>query len=106
MPSSSTIAISVDGPRAWDLDLSIDVTLTDVGTTHHLTLRNGVLIHVERAAVGDSSVQLTLTKQRLLGVLGGDLTSAGIETTGDATALQSLLGVIDRGDPSFNIITP
>jgi alkyl sulfatase BDS1-like metallo-beta-lactamase superfamily hydrolase len=101
-----SIAISVDGPRAWDLYLSIDVTLTDVGSTHHLTLRNGVLIYVERAAAGDSSVHLTLTKQRLLGVLGGDLTSPGIETTGDVTALQSLLGVIDRGDPSFNIITP
>ena len=82
------------------------VTLTDIGSTYHLTLRNGVLVYVERAAGDASSVRLTLTKLRLLGVLSGDLSSPGIETEGDAGALQSLLGVLDRGDPSFNIITP
>jgi alkyl sulfatase BDS1-like metallo-beta-lactamase superfamily hydrolase len=99
------IAISINGPRAWDLDLSIDVVLTDLGRTYHLTLRNGVLVYVERAGA-DATTTLTLTKLRLIGVLGGDVTSPGIETAGDPEALQSLLGVLDRGNPSFNIITP
>jgi alkyl sulfatase BDS1-like metallo-beta-lactamase superfamily hydrolase len=46
------------------------------------------------------------TKLRLLAVAGGDLTSPGLEITGDAQALQSLLGALDQPDPSFNIITP
>ena len=39
------LAISVNGPRAWDLDLAIDVTFTDLGTNYRLTLRNGVLVY-------------------------------------------------------------
>ena len=40
-----TLAISVNGPRAWDLDLVIDVTFVDLAVDHRLTLRNGVLVH-------------------------------------------------------------
>jgi alkyl sulfatase BDS1-like metallo-beta-lactamase superfamily hydrolase len=36
----------------------------------------------------------------------GDLTSPGLTVTGDQTALQNLLGVLDRPDPAFNIVTP
>jgi alkyl sulfatase BDS1-like metallo-beta-lactamase superfamily hydrolase len=36
----------------------------------------------------------------------GDTTSPGVEMAGDATAMSTLLGVLDRPDPSFNIITP
>ncbi len=35
------LAISINGPRAWDLDLTIDVTFVDVATDYRLTLRNG-----------------------------------------------------------------
>ena len=101
-----SIAISVNGPRAWDLDLSLDVTLTDADANHHLALRNGVLVHVRRAPDDSSSAHLSLTKARLLGLLGGDVSSPGIEVTGDDTALQSLLGVLDHGDPGFDIVTP
>ncbi len=39
------LAISVNGPRAWDLDLAIDVTFADTATNYRLTLRNGVLVY-------------------------------------------------------------
>ena len=45
-------------------------------------------------------------KMRLLAAAMGDFTSPGLEVTGDASALQSLMGVLDRPDPNFNIITP
>ncbi|PRC55621.1 alkyl/aryl-sulfatase, partial [Mycobacterium sp. ITM-2017-0098] len=35
------LAISVNGPRAWDLDLTLDVTFLDTATNYRLTLRNG-----------------------------------------------------------------
>jgi alkyl sulfatase BDS1-like metallo-beta-lactamase superfamily hydrolase len=101
-----SLAISVNGPRAWDLDLAIDVTLTDLGVNHRLTLRNGVLTHRERPADDTASLTLTLTKTRLLQLLGGDLASSGIDAAGDQSVLPALLGVLDQGDPSFNIITP
>ncbi len=103
-----TLAISVNGPRAWDLDITVDMTFTDVATNYRLTLRNGVLVY--RKCPADPStagVTVTLaTKMRLLAAAAGDFASPGLETTGDADALSALLGVLDRPDPGFNIITP
>jgi alkyl sulfatase BDS1-like metallo-beta-lactamase superfamily hydrolase len=36
----------------------------------------------------------------------GDTTSPGVDVTGDADALPSLLSVLDPPDPNFNIVTP
>ncbi len=102
------LAISVNGPAAWDLDVTVDVTFADLGTTHRLALRNGVLVHREVPS-GDGSADATLrveSKVRLIIAATGDMTSPGLEVTGDAQALQSLIGVLDRPDPGFNIVTP
>ncbi|WP_256714402.1 alkyl/aryl-sulfatase [Microbacterium sp. RU33B] len=101
-----SLAISVNGPRAWDLTIDIDVTLTDLDAGYRLTLRNGVLVYRSRAASGDADATLTLTKARLIALAGGDLESPGFTLAGDAGALHALLGVLDKGDPGFNIVTP
>jgi alkyl sulfatase BDS1-like metallo-beta-lactamase superfamily hydrolase len=103
-----SFAINVNGPRAWDLDLAIDVTFADVSTNYRLTLRNGVLVH-RRVLADPATATATVTvanKLRLLMFAAGDATSPGIETTGDDTAMTSLLGVLDRPDPGFDIVTP
>jgi alkyl sulfatase BDS1-like metallo-beta-lactamase superfamily hydrolase len=41
-----------------------------------------------------------------LALAAGDNASPGLDITGDAGALASLIGVLDRPDPNFNIITP
>ncbi|HXL62046.1 MAG TPA: alkyl sulfatase dimerization domain-containing protein, partial [Mycobacterium sp.] len=45
-----TLAISINGPRAWDVNLAIDITFADVDTNYRLTLRNGVLVYRKRPA--------------------------------------------------------
>lgn len=100
------IAISVDGPKAWDLDLSIDLTFTDVDRTFRVTLRNGVLIYREADADTDAAASVSVTKMRLLALMGGDHDSPGVEIAGDASQVSALLSVLDAGDPSFNIVTP
>ncbi|WP_099022653.1 alkyl/aryl-sulfatase [Mycolicibacterium palauense] len=103
-----TLAISVNGPRAWDLDLALDVTFTDVGTNYRLTLRNGVLVY-RKADADASTAHATLTlagKARLLALAGGDQSSPGFEISGDPTTLQKLVGVLDRPNPDFDIVTP
>lgn len=103
-----TLAISVNGPRAWDLDIAIDMTFTDAGANYRLTLRNGVLVYRKRpadSATAHATVTLA-TKLRLLDAATGDFTSPGLDVSGDAEALQSLLSVLDQPDPGFNIITP
>ena len=101
-------AISINGPRAWDLDLALDVTFADLAANYRLTLRNGVLVQRKRPAdpsTADATVTLA-AKMRLMAAAAGDFALPGLEVTGDASALQALLGVLDRPDPKFNIITP
>jgi alkyl sulfatase BDS1-like metallo-beta-lactamase superfamily hydrolase len=103
-----SFAISINGPRAWELDLAIDVTFADVATNYRLSLRNGVLVHRKvsaDAATADATVTLA-NKLRLLMFAGGDTTSPGLDVTGDADALPSLLGVLDKPNPAFDIVTP
>jgi alkyl sulfatase BDS1-like metallo-beta-lactamase superfamily hydrolase len=103
-----SFAISVNGPKAWDLDLTIDVTFADVASNYRLALRNGVLVYRKVAAdAGSASATVTLAnKLRLLMFAAGDTTSPGLGVTGDADALTSLLGVLDKPNPAFNIVTP
>jgi len=103
-----SLAISVNGPRAWDLDLAVDITFADLDANYRLTLRNGVLVHRKVAAdptTADVTVNLD-TKIRLLAVVIGDVSSPGLNVSGDEAALHAFLGVLDRPDPNFNIVTP
>jgi alkyl sulfatase BDS1-like metallo-beta-lactamase superfamily hydrolase len=103
-----SFAINVNGPRAWDLDVAIDVTFADIDTNYRLTLKNGVLIHRKRPpeeSTADATVKLD-SKLRLLAFAAGDASSPGIAITGESQALDSLLGVLDKPDPSFDIVVP
>ena len=65
-----------------------------------------MLIYLERPADDTAVMTLTLTKGRMLGLLAGDISSPGIDIAGDEKVLQSLLDVLEKGDPSFSIVTP
>jgi len=102
------LAISINGPRAWDLDIVIDVRLADRAVNYRLALRNGVLVH-RRVAADAVTAAATVTLDnafRLLMLGMGDFASPGYQVSGDQAALQQLVGVLDRPDPSFNIVTP
>lgn len=103
-----SFAIAVNGPKAWNLDLVIDVAFADLAANYRLTLRNGVLVYRKVPAdPSTASATVTLaTKVRLLMFATGDTTSPGLDVTGDADALPALLGVLDQPNPAFNIVTP
>src|ERR1700756_1543799 len=101
-------ALRVDGPRSWDLNIAIDISFADLATNYRLTLRNGVLVYrkvTAEPATADVVVKLD-SKFRLLLVVAGDFTSPGLDISGDQTALQAFLGVLDEPDQNFNIVTP
>ena len=49
------IAIRVDGPRAWDVTLSLGIVLADIDESYRLDLRNGVLVHRAAPPMGPTS---------------------------------------------------
>ncbi|AGK78364.1 Beta-lactamase domain protein [Streptomyces microflavus DSM 40593] len=113
-----SLAVRVDGPRAWDRELVIDLVVTGPAQSRHrLTLHNGALTHrsadrtdqvdgVDRSGSrAPAGLTLTLTKPQLLSVLaGGGLD--GIEQSGDASLLGDLFAVLAEPDKSFPIVTP
>jgi alkyl sulfatase BDS1-like metallo-beta-lactamase superfamily hydrolase len=103
-----SLAIRVNGPRSWDLDIAIDISFADLAANYRLNLRNGVLVYRKVAAdSATASVTVNLdSKFRLLTVAIGDFTSPGLDIAGDHTVLQAFLGVLDQPDTNFNIVTP
>jgi alkyl sulfatase BDS1-like metallo-beta-lactamase superfamily hydrolase len=103
-----SLAIRVNGPRSWDLNIAIDITFADLAVNYRLTLRNGVLVY-RKVSADSATATVTVkldSKFRLLQVAMGDFTSPGLEISGDQAALQAFLGVLDQPDPAFNIVTP
>jgi alkyl sulfatase BDS1-like metallo-beta-lactamase superfamily hydrolase len=102
------IAIQVNGPKAWDEKLSIDVVLTD--TRYRLRLANGALTYSSAVQDGEADATITTTERALpalaLGLAPQRLADAGITVDGDTSVLARLAGMLDPGDQNFAIVTP
>jgi alkyl sulfatase BDS1-like metallo-beta-lactamase superfamily hydrolase len=105
------MAIRLNGPRAWDLELRVDWVVTDPDSEHAIAVRNGVLSHrpgrhepadaalvIERGALD----QVLLKTADL-----AELAESGrLRVEGDGAKLGELLGLLDEPDPGFPIVTP
>lgn len=109
-----SLAIRVDGPRAWDEKLTMTWNVTDEGRTWHLLLSNGALTYRSTEAApeadgpdpaADLTLTLTLTKSQLLAVLAGKGLD-DVHVQGDPQVLATLVGLLDNPDPDFAIVTP
>ncbi|MFZ3565866.1 alkyl/aryl-sulfatase [Streptomyces sp. BH097] len=105
------IAIQIDGPKAWNEKLSIDVHLTDIDERYRLRLANGVLTYSSASQKTAADVSLTGEVQSLSALAATGLTPeglerAGVQVQGDASTLSRLAAVLDPGDRDFSIVTP
>lgn len=105
------IAIQIDGPRAWEERLSIDIHLTDVDENYRLRLNNGVLSYTAASQSSAADATLTTTVRALSalaveGLTPQGLEGAGVQVEGDASVLGRLAAVLDPGDQNFPIVTP
>jgi alkyl sulfatase BDS1-like metallo-beta-lactamase superfamily hydrolase len=106
-----SVAIRIDGPRAWNERIVISWVITDAATTYAMELRNGALNHrVIGSPIPDSPI-FTLSRLNLIRLLGGTLdvaaaiASGAVSVNGDATVLQRLVSLLAPVDPDFAIIT-
>ena len=104
------LAIQVDGPRAWDEQLTFDIELTDAPERYRVALRNGVLTYTTADQSDAADLIITASRAALptlaLGAVTPEvLAEAGIQLSGDASVLQRLTAVLDAPDPDFAIVT-
>ena len=100
-----SLAIRVNGPRAWDTALVIDWIFTDLKQDVRLQLSHGALIQSRVTEGTPAQLRLTLTKPQLLGLLATQSLD-GIDADGDKQALATLLGLLDSPVRNFAIVTP
>jgi alkyl sulfatase BDS1-like metallo-beta-lactamase superfamily hydrolase len=106
-----SVAIRIDGPRAWDERLTLSWVITDAGTTHVTELRNGALNHHQVDAPAPGTC-FTLTRATLIGLVTGTVDPAqavadgALAIAGDPGGLQRLVSLIAPVDPNFAIVTP
>jgi len=107
-----SLAIRIDGPKAWDLHLVISWVFTDVNVTYVTELRNGALNHRTTTAPAADSTTFTLTRLSLGGLVAGAISlpdalqSGAVTVVGDPSVLGTLVGVMGEVDRSFAIVTP
>jgi alkyl sulfatase BDS1-like metallo-beta-lactamase superfamily hydrolase len=107
-----SMAIRLDGPRAFDMTLTLNWVFPDIDARYALTLENAVLTHMAGKQADDPDATITLDRALLNRVLTGgadlqhELGSGGIRIEGDAAKLGQLLALFDAPDPSFAIVTP
>ena len=100
-----SLAIRIDGKRAWDTHASIRWHFTDTGETYWMELSNGALIHHPTSRTETADLTVTLTRPQLLALLG-DAGTDGVQFDGDPKILTTITGLTDQPDPTFPIVTP
>jgi alkyl sulfatase BDS1-like metallo-beta-lactamase superfamily hydrolase len=99
-----SVAIRINGPKAWNETLAINWRLTDENRHYRMELSNGALIHHPTDATANADVSIALTRSQLVGLLAGK--TDGVAIDGDAGVLTRLIGLLDEPDPTFAIVTP
>lgn len=100
-----SLAIRIDGPRAWNTTLSINWDITDVDEHYRMELSNGALVHHPTTAGRTADLTIRTDRPQLLRLLLQGK-SDGIDVTGDPAVLHTLLALTDAPDPSFPVVTP
>ncbi|MEZ5125007.1 MAG: alkyl sulfatase dimerization domain-containing protein [Thermoleophilia bacterium] len=99
-----SIAIRINGPKAWNAKVSIRWHFTDANEVYRMELSNGVLIHHPTGREDPADLVITLTKPELVALVGGK--TDGIAFDGDENALHTVISLMEPLNPSFPIVTP
>ncbi|GMG92371.1 alkyl sulfatase dimerization domain-containing protein [Cupriavidus metallidurans] len=106
------LAVRLNGERAAGHDLKFNWVQPDTGKRYALSVENGVFLYKPERQFDDAGATLTMSRSALIGSLLGQTTlpaelSAGrAKVDGDPAVLKSWMGMLDKFDPQFNIVTP
>ncbi|MFN7175829.1 MAG: alkyl/aryl-sulfatase [Thermaurantiacus sp.] len=99
------LAVRLVPERAPARPFSLALVFPEIGERHHLTIRNGVMVH--EAGVDDSAdVTLSLPRPAFLRALGGAPPDPGqVRIDGNAALVPLFLGLFETPPPDFPIVT-
>ncbi len=106
------MAVRLNGPKAADEELTVNLVFTDLGETYVLVIENGVLHHYRRDADPEANATLSLTRDAYLGLAAGAigltdlLTSDNITLEGSKLDLVRFFSLLERPEGTFDIVTP
>lgn len=107
-----SIAIRIDGPRAWDHHIVMSWVISDDDVTYVTELRNGALNHRTTDAPVPGATTFTLSRPTLIGLVTGTvdlaaaITEGSVGVDGDPGDLGLLVSLLAPVDPDFAIVTP
>ena len=106
------MAVRLNGPKAADEELTVNLVFTDLAETYVLVVENGVLHHYRRDADPEANATLSLTRDAYLGLAAGAigltdlLTSDDITLEGSKLDLVRFFSLLERPEGTFDIVTP
>lgn len=105
------LAVRINPEKAAGKKMVVNMDFTDIGEKHTLSLENAVLNHTTRYAASPD-VTVTLSKQTLddiqlgQGTLEQKIASGEIKVQGNQQTFSDFVGLLDKFNFWFNIVTP
>ncbi len=107
-----SMAVRLNGPKAGEKQMAINVIFTDLDESHVLTIENGVLHHKKAAPDPEANATIKVTHELFVRMLSGlagikeTIFSDSLETSGSRIDLVRFLMLFDKPDGLFPIVTP
>ena len=106
------MAVHINGEKAANAHVTLNVDFGDQGGKFKLELKNGVLNHTPNAQADKADATITLSRDTLDRIVLKEETlqqakdKGDMKITGDANKLTELLSYMDKFEFWFNIVTP
>jgi alkyl sulfatase BDS1-like metallo-beta-lactamase superfamily hydrolase len=105
-------AVALNGPKAEGVDLTLNITFSDLNSNYVLTIENSVLHARQGPADSQANASLTLTRPMLVKIISKQagikdlLGSPEIKVDGSLLDLGRFFALLDKPDLVFPIVTP
>jgi alkyl sulfatase BDS1-like metallo-beta-lactamase superfamily hydrolase len=106
------VAVRLNGPKAADKSIVLNLDVTDIGAQYVLTVEHGVLNYAKGRQATNADVTVTITRSALNSLVVGEATipqklAAGeVKIEGRQAALGELQALMDTYEFWFNIVEP
>jgi alkyl sulfatase BDS1-like metallo-beta-lactamase superfamily hydrolase len=100
-----SLAIRIDGERAWNDSLRIRWQVTDSDEAYWMELSNGALVHHPTTRNAPADLTVSLTRGQLLAAIARGSTE-GLQVEGDPSVFTRLLALTEEPAEAFAMVTP